>query len=167
MKKKPLILVIDDEIAVVDELKRHIVDKLGWKMISAHNGKEGLKLLTQHKTWAGLGKNKIDCVILDVKMPVMNGPEMLMKWRKKEGFYESMPFILLSAYEDKEIWTHATNVLVGRVSEYLQKPWDNQQLIDTLQNIVINQTGEFMSDNLRNKSYQRKQNLSEIKSEWK
>lgn len=166
-KKKPLILVVDDEVAVVEELKRHIVGKLGWSMISANNGKEGLKTLIKHKTWAGLGKNKIDCVILDVKMPVMNGPEMLMRWRKKEGFYECMPFILLSAYEDKEIWSRATSVTIGRVAEYLQKPWDNQQLLDTLKNIVINQTQEYMSDDLREKSYSRKQGLSEVESDWK
>ena len=165
--KKPLILVIDDEVSVIEELKRHIEGKLGWSMISATNGQEGLKLLIKNKTWAGLGKNKIDCVILDVKMPIMNGPEMLMAWRKKESFYECMPFILLSAYEDKEIWSSATSVTAGRAAEYLQKPWDNQELIDTLKNIVINKTQEFMSNNLREKSYNRAQSLSEGEADWK
>ena len=46
--KKPLILVIDDEVSVIEELKRHIEGKLGWSMISATNGQEGLKLLIKN-----------------------------------------------------------------------------------------------------------------------
>ncbi|MEO5356867.1 MAG: response regulator [Nitrospirae bacterium YQR-1] len=61
------ILVLDDEQVVVEAIKRHLKDS-GYQIHSAKNGKEGLRLFY---------KIKPILVILDLKMPVMDGIEFL------------------------------------------------------------------------------------------
>ncbi|MCP3966526.1 MAG: response regulator [Lentisphaerae bacterium] len=163
--RKPLILAIDDEPGITQRIKEVIEERLGWDVITSNSGKNGLKTLQRHKTWAGIGQNKIDCLILDIKMPDMDGLEMLKKWRKSEGFYELMNVILLSAHEDEEKWAKATNPVCGAAAKYLKKPYVPDELIDTLEKIVIGKHGEYMRDDLRDQSYARRKELRSTKTE--
>lgn len=66
------ILVVDDESEIREFLGRHL-RYLGYEVDFASNGKEGLERLAE---------KRVDIVISDIGMPVMNGVEMLTRIRQ-------------------------------------------------------------------------------------
>tara|TARA_B100001113_G_C20791184_1_gene483958 strand:+ start:126 stop:623 length:498 start_codon:yes stop_codon:yes gene_type:complete len=153
LKKKPLILIVDDDPLMVETIVTIVEESKKYETITAVNGYEALEKLDQCKRWGGLAKNKIACIVLDIKMPHMNGLEFLDAWRKSELFFKKIPIVLLTAYEDKEIWTQAALLDKGMVSEYFKKPIeDYTQFTDTLDRILFNHENEFMKDIIREKA---------------
>ena len=69
---------------------------------------------------------------------------------------------MLTAYEDESKWAKITNVISGRVAHYLKKPVDKDELIDTLERILINKETEVMIDHTREKGYIRRKELFNI-----
>ena len=66
---KSRILVIDDEVAIRDSL-RMILEYEGYEFLGAATGQDGLSLL---------GRETVDLVFLDIKMPGMDGLEVLQR----------------------------------------------------------------------------------------
>ena len=83
MPKK--ILVVDDEKDIVEMLKYNL-QKEGYKVITAYNGKEALERAQQHP----------DVILLDIMMPVMDGLQAL-KALKQNKETESIPVLFLTA----------------------------------------------------------------------
>ena len=161
MNKKPLLLLVDDEVDVLDSLAR-IIDSTGeFDYVLAKGGQEALDVLYQHRRWGRLAKNKIDGIILDVQMPGMTGLEFLKIWRKKESFLDLMPVILLTAHEDEYIWTSSTDVGDGLVVSYLKKPVRVDSFLDVCRRAIIYKEAEFMIDETRQKGYQRRRDYQE------
>ena len=73
--------------------------------------------------------NPIDMVISDFLMPAMDGIQLLNAARE---VCPEAPRVLLTGYADKENAIKAINEV--RVFQYIEKPWDNEQL----RNIVLN-----------------------------
>ena len=80
---RPSILVVDDDLSVARML-RDALDTWGYDVFLAHNGREGLHVL------AG---QIVDGILLDIRMPVMDGPTMLdeIRWL---GY--QMPVVVMS-----------------------------------------------------------------------
>lgn len=85
MKK---ILIVEDEISYVKLLEDQLT-KRGYQVLTAQNGKEGLKLALSHNP---------DLILLDVKMPVMDGVTMLNLLRK-DPLGKSTKVIMLTNLE--------------------------------------------------------------------
>ena len=68
------ILLIDDEEMVIN-ISEMMLRRLGYKVLKAHNGYEGLQLFKENKS-------KIDFIISDLEMPEMNGKEVMDKLRE-------------------------------------------------------------------------------------
>lgn len=87
MEEKKLLLV-DDDVDFVQilefDLKHH-----GYDVISAANGEEGLEKLKTHKP---------DLIILDIKMPKMDGYTFVRRIKKDPGT-KHIPIIVLTSYE--------------------------------------------------------------------
>ncbi|MBI4547109.1 MAG: response regulator [Ignavibacteriae bacterium] len=84
------ILVVDDE----KEYRTLLSDFLkmeGWTVFLAGHGEEGLKYLRDEK---------IDFIISDVYMPIMDGIKFNKKVRETPG-YEDVPFLFVSAFDDQ------------------------------------------------------------------
>jgi CheY-like chemotaxis protein len=158
-KKSYLILCVDDEIELLEYLEELIERNPLFKVITATNGEEALEVLKKNNKFLGLGPNKIDCIILDIKMPEMDGIELLKTYRQSEFFLDSMPIIMLTAYEDEKKWAELTNVISGRIAHYLKKPVDQDKLLDTLERILINKETEIMVELTREKSYSKRKEL--------
>lgn len=124
---KLLILVVDDDVKQTDMIAK-LIDATGkYEAIKAYNGIEGLKVLSKNKIMLGLGGNRIRFIVLDIKMPEMDGLEFLARVRRDYG--QDIGITLLTAYEDDEKWDRATS---GFVVNYIKKPFKEEELIETI-----------------------------------
>lgn len=90
MEKKRILIVEDDNF--VAEVYLAKLSEMGYETVLAQNGEEGL---------VELKKGKIDLILLDILMPIMNGIEMLEEVKKNEE-WKNIPVILLTNIGEKE-----------------------------------------------------------------
>lgn len=114
------ILIIDDEQSIRNTLKE-ILEYEKYEVEEAKNGEEGLKLLT---------KEKFDAALCDIKMPKMDGLEVLEKC-VEEGV--DTPFIMISAHGTIETAVEATK---KGAYDFIQKPPDLNRLLVTIRNAM-------------------------------
>ncbi len=88
MKKK--ILIIEDYKNIVEILTMRL-SKMGYTVISAKDGQEGLTLAR---------KEKPDLIVLDVMLPKMNGYK-ISRLLKFDSRYKDIPIIMLTSRETK------------------------------------------------------------------
>jgi len=126
---KPRILVIDDEAAIRDSL-RMILEYEDYQFTGAAGGQEGIALVQ---------RDRPDLVLLDIKMPGMDGIEVL---RKLHALDETLPIVMISGHG-----TTATAVEAIRsgATDFLDKPLSSERVIVTLQNAL--RTSELRSEN--------------------
>ena len=89
-KNKIKILIVDDEPDIIEILKFNLENE-GYKVISAKNGKEALKLADEHLP---------HLIILDLMMPVMDGIEACERLRMDKRFDNSVIMFLSARGED-------------------------------------------------------------------
>ena len=118
---KPKILFVDDERLILSSLKR-IASKLDAEIFTAESGLIALELIS---------KTHIDVIVSDINMPKMNGIQLLEQVAK---IAPETIRIVLTGNEDISLVLSAVNQ--GRVWGYLQKPWDNNNLIVTLKHAL-------------------------------
>ena len=119
------ILIIEDEIAIRNVLKNILQDEnKNFIIHEASNGEQGVNTLF---------KNEYDLVICDIKMPKMDGLEVLSK--SKEQNIET-PFIMISGHGDLE--TAVECIKIGAY-DYISKPPDLNRLLTTIRNALNNQ----------------------------
>lgn len=118
---KPKILFVDDEESILSSLKR-VVSKLDVEVFTAQSGELALQLLD---------KTPVDVVVSDMKMPKMNGNELL---EKIASSYPETVRIVLTGCDDMNLVLSSINK--GHVWGYLLKPWDNNDLIITLKQAI-------------------------------
>lgn len=114
------ILIIDDEQSIRNTL-REILEYEKYEISEAKNGEEGLKLLT---------KEKFDAALCDIKMPKMDGIEVLEK-AIDQGI--DTPFVMISAHGTIETAVDATK---KGAYDFIQKPPDLNRLLITLRNAM-------------------------------
>ncbi|KOY16374.1 response regulator transcription factor [Paenibacillus xylanivorans] len=109
------VLLIDDEPWALEGLQLWIPwENLGFEVCGLiGNGAEGLKQMEELKP---------DLVMVDIRMPVMDGLEMIEEWRRRGNWLTK--FIILTGYSDFEF---ARKALKFKVSGYLLKPLDEEQ----------------------------------------
>jgi len=90
MEKKKILIVEDDNF--VAEVYFSKLMEMGYEAVLAQNGEEGLEALK---------KNKVDLILLDILMPIMDGMEMLEEVKKVEE-WRNIPVILLTNVGEKE-----------------------------------------------------------------
>lgn len=123
MPKQKKVLVIDDNPTIV-ELVRHAVGMYGkYDVVVAYDGVQGLECFyTEHP----------DCVIVDVKMPRMDGYQVV-RCIRGDGASAHTPLIILSAMTEDD--DQMRGILSG-VDEYLAKPFKPSTLCATLERVM-------------------------------
>jgi two-component system, NtrC family, nitrogen regulation response regulator NtrX len=116
----PTILVVDDEIAIRDALAK-ILEYERYRVLAAGDGPQALQTLQEQA---------VDAMLLDVKMPGMDGFEVLARVREGHG---GVPVIIISGHGD--IKTAVQAVKQGAY-DFLEKPLDRSRLLLTLQNCL-------------------------------
>jgi len=109
-----LVMLVDDEVPFVETMTKRLV-KRDLNVITAFSGQEALKTLDKHRN--------VDVVILDVKMPGMDGIETL---RKMKSAYPLIEVVMLTAHATVE---SAIEGMKFGAFDYLMKPCDMDQLI--------------------------------------
>ncbi len=117
------ILLADDEPDFVEILSMRLTDS-GHRVVTAHSGQEALKILSQDDPEA---LPEIDVVILDIKMPGMDGIETLKQIKSK---YPIIEIILLTGHGAVET---AVDGLKAGAFDYLLKPADYEELLEKLE----------------------------------
>jgi len=121
----PLILLVDDEPGVLASLRR-LLRPTGYRVITAEGGAAALDML---------GVYPVDLIISDMRMPGMSGAEFLARAREQ---YPDVMRILLTGYSEIDSAVKAINE--GGVYRYLNKPWDDQDLLLTVRHAIEQRT---------------------------
>ena len=116
-KRKARILVVDDELQILDMLKCTLEDE-GYDVDVAADGKSALVLLPEHKP---------DLVLLDIRMPDLDGYEVLEFIREKS----EVPVIMLTgAVEPISVYQ---SINLG-ADDYVRKPFYTRELLARIKN---------------------------------
>ena len=110
-----LILVVDDDRDIRDSLIETLEDH-GFRATGAANGAEALEVLRKSPERPSL-------ILLDLMMPVMDGPEFREEQLKNPSWAE-IPVVVISAYSDAEIRARSLD------AECMRKPLKIRPLID-------------------------------------
>ena len=112
------VLLVDDEKSFVDSLGRILVRR-GMEIRAAYDGATAV---------ASVAKEDFDVIVLDMRMPGMDGLATLEHIRRQDSL---TPVLLLSGYIDLE---RTTMALKGGVAEILLKPCPIDALISAIEN---------------------------------
>ena len=112
--KKIKLLLVDDEVPFVETMTKRL-KKRDFSVDSAHSGPEALQLLENN--------DQIEVIVLDVKMPGMDGIETL---RKIKARYPLVEVVMLTGHATVE---SAIEGMRFGAFDYLMKPCDIDQLV--------------------------------------
>ena len=112
------VLCVDDEQNILRAIKRALFS-LDVDLTLADSGEKALAVMKE---------KPIHVVISDMKMPGMTGAELL---EQVAAHYPDTFRVVLTGFADIDATIKAVNQ--GRIHRYLQKPWDNQELINTIE----------------------------------
>ncbi len=112
------VLIVDDEFGLAD-IAADLLRDVGYDVVIAINGKAGLASLSTHP---------VDLVIVDLMMPVMDGPEMIARMRADPALAR-IPVILMTALPEAiKSDTGANATLV--------KPFGFKELLGTIDRLL-------------------------------
>ena len=133
MTDQATVLIVDDHRAVREEIA-FALDFDGWKTVEAADGPAGLELAQDPV---------VDLVLLDVKLPGMDGLEVLQKLKELRP---DLPVVMISGHGDLD-----TAVLAVRRGAYdfLQKPFATDRVVLSLKNALRTQRLASENESLR------------------
>ncbi|MRR11049.1 response regulator [bacterium] len=118
----PVVLVTDDDNMIV-ELLTHTLKQRGYTVMAAYDGREAM---------AAIERCRPDIVLLDLRMPVMDGYEVLEALKANVETAE-IPVVIMSAYQlDYE----RANIL-RLASELVGKPFDVEEFVNHVESVII------------------------------
>lgn len=117
MKKK--ILICDDEEGVRESL--NLILENDYNIAFAANGNEAVEHIKN---------NEIDLLILDIKMPKMNGLEALRDIRKINN---DLKIVISTGYQSSEV---AEETIKLGATDYITKPFDKDQILSLVKNTL-------------------------------
>ncbi len=131
------ILVIDDERAIRNSLKEILIDE-GYDVEVAEDGEKALSIVN---------KEKFDVIFCDIKMPNMEGTEVLEKMIE-EGIDAAI--VMISGHGDIET---AVDCIKKGAFDFIQKPLDLNRILITIKNASEKVTLLKDNNNLKKKIY--------------
>ncbi|MGV8996324.1 MAG: ATP-binding protein [Parvibaculaceae bacterium] len=113
---KGLAVLLVDDHPLNRKVARLFLEPLGIEIVEAENGEEALRMMDERV---------FDLVLLDMHMPVLDGPEVLRRMRMEGSPHIRLPVIALTA--DSLGPDHSRYDLMG-ANGYIQKPIDHREL---------------------------------------
>ena len=125
-KKNPHILVVDDELSM-RELLEVLLTREGYKISCAENGRRAISMIE---------KTDFDLLLCDIRLGDITGLDVLRASKKKN---QNAVVIMISAYATTETAVEAMN---EGAYDYVPKPFENEELIQTIANALALKTIE-------------------------
>lgn len=124
------VVVVDDEPDICS-LLRIALKGAGYDVLTANDGEAGRALIE---------KTKPDLVLLDVKMPKMNGYEVMVAL-KKDPKLAGIPVIIMTSLTEKSAkpddeWRQSLGV-----SDFLSKPFDSNEMLERVNRVLGKPSG--------------------------
>ncbi len=133
------ILIVDDEEDLCAVLSQ-LISREGYQCLTAHEGETALRMVYSQAP---------DVMLLDFKMPGMDGMEVL---RKAKELDQSLPVVMITAFADV---SGAVTAMKAGVHDYLAKPFDNNEVIRVVHRALaernFNKMNRQLSDNASTK----------------
>ncbi len=120
MNKK--ILIADDEVDIIQMIKYRLI-KEGYELIIVNNGQEAVNATHLHKP---------DLIIIDYRMPVMNGLDAIKMIKTQEPF-KAVPVIMLTASSAS---LTIEMVKQAGIAELISKPFEAEELMNTIKRYI-------------------------------
>src|SRR6202171_3304822 len=130
------ILVVDDETAIREAI-RMTLEYEGYRVEEARSGQDGIDKAT---------KTPYDAILLDIKMPVLDGIEVLENLKEQRV---GAPIIMVSGHGDISTAVECTK---RGAFDFLEKPLNRDKLLLTVRNAVRQQKLEEEVDELRERT---------------
>ena len=124
--KAETILVVDD-MSINREILKNMFES-EYHIVEAANGREALDILRQKDT-------HVDLILLDVRMPVMDGSEFL-KQKKQDAALADIPVVMITADDSRQQQVHALSM---GVNDYIVKPFIPEVVIRRVCNVLESQ----------------------------
>lgn len=116
---KPIILICDDEEGIRESFKLVLSDL--YELRFAENGLKALEMLKDLSPAA---------MLLDIKMPKLNGMEALKQIKKLKP---SLPVIIVTGYQSVEL---AQEAIKNGAADYIPKPFDSKHILKVVADIL-------------------------------
>lgn len=120
------VLYVEDDGHTRESMSR-MLNRFFKKVIAVENGQIGIDEFKKNQE----GENKIDIIITDINMPVMNGIDMIKHIRSVN---EDIPIVLITAHSEANYLLDAINL---NVSQYVIKPVNAMVLFENLQKAYL------------------------------
>lgn len=141
------VLCVDDEPSILSALRR-VLRAEGCRLLIAQGGVEALAILATEA---------VDVVVSDMRMPGMDGAQLLAQVREQ---WPGTARILLTGYADMDATIAAINN--GQIYRYIHKPWDEHELRLTVRQAAERQQLERERLRLQELTQQQNQALQEL-----
>ncbi|MGB3715625.1 MAG: response regulator [Candidatus Promineifilaceae bacterium] len=117
------VVCIEDESEMIDLISL-ILRRQSVQVIGALGGRQGLEKIESEKP---------DLVLLDLKMPVMNGWEVYRRMKASRAM-KDIPVVVLTAMSRS--FDESLNLQDGRVEDYITKPFRPGKLIESVNRVL-------------------------------
>jgi len=117
MPDKIKLLIVDDEVKFLDSIAKRL-ELRDFDVIKATNGQDALEIA---------GKEQFDLVLLDLKMPGLNGKQVLEILKREHKFLE---VIILTGHGSLDSAVECTRI---GAFDYLPKPYEFENLLEKIQ----------------------------------
>ena len=135
MEDKIRLLIVDDEVKFLDSIAKRL-ELRDFEVTKATNGKDAIKIAR---------KEKFDLALIDLKMPGIDGKQVLEILKKEHKFIEA---IILTGHGSLDSAVECTKL--GAFG-YLPKPYEFDQLIDKLKEAYELRLQKKFENNLEQK----------------
>ena len=115
------ILIVDDEVGVLD-MTRYLFEKKGYQVAVAQNGEGAL---------AAVEREGFDAMLLDIKMPGMDGLEVL---RRVKRLRPEMPVVIMSVYYDQN--QEIQSAVDSEADGCIRKPFNVEEALTVVEKVL-------------------------------
>jgi len=127
------ILIVDDEVVLLEVLHKRLYG-FGYNTLTATCGEEAMDIYK---------KNNVDLILLDVKLPGINGMQVLQEIRKADPW---LPIIIMTAYSGVQ---GAVEAIKLGANDYIAKPFAIEELKFVISRCIESQKAEAVVSHIR------------------
>ena len=122
-------MIVEDEV-IINKTYAEELRYEGFTVLTATNGKDGLKLALDKKP---------ELILLDILMPIMDGLTMMDKLRKKNAYGKNVPVVLLSnlSSSEEKIMKTITNTKSEPTSYFVKSDWDLDDVVAKIKELLL------------------------------